>query len=212
MNENFFARGGERAIYNDPEKPEIILKETKDNKDNPRLHKATFYLNKILHILFPENIPNIHGVRTAGDKTVINVEKITWDENHAELMKLIDSHRKNPPKEWEDPLGDRIFDIEQKIYEDPDVQNLVSKIRSMGISPDTYGRNFIKTPEGKWKYIDTDMAWSYDLEGIKLNFDFTLLEEAVKEIKSDNDRENGQKWLARLRILFEQEKNFIKNN
>jgi|GEM_PF-2937896 hypothetical protein len=80
---NTLGKGSKKLVLQNKTNPEqaigIFHHTDMDNKEKEaRQAKKRFYINKILHLLFPENIPDIH-LATSQPKTII-VDKISGEE------------------------------------------------------------------------------------------------------------------------------------
>lgn len=67
--------GGEKSVYEDPDNPDLAIGIFHTyRKETPHQVKARFYLTKILHLLFPKNVPDIH--MASSDPHAITVERV----------------------------------------------------------------------------------------------------------------------------------------
>lgn len=70
QNESYLGEGSEKTVYRHPERPERVVGifnqgatgERQGYETQPTFLKARFYLTKILHLIHPQNFPNIHLV------------------------------------------------------------------------------------------------------------------------------------------------------
>lgn len=78
--------GSEKRIYNDPiNKDRVIAKFHEHIEETVNQTKARYYLTKILHLLLPKNIPDMHW--TGSDPHAYAIDKVEVDESHKKLQK-----------------------------------------------------------------------------------------------------------------------------
>lgn len=68
----FIKSGGERKVYEDLDHPDRLIKVAHNYlEEAPNFIKARFYLTKILHLLFPKNIPDMKAASFHPNKLVV---------------------------------------------------------------------------------------------------------------------------------------------
>lgn len=133
--------GAEKVVYAHGDKKVLaFLTERKKEPNLPDRMKESFYISKILHLLLPENIPDIH---LAGSQPAVMV-----------------AERINPP----DNYGKRILSRLKKPFAKA---LLVHRIHKLGVFVDTFPSNFMLNSSGKPNYIDS-FIFSYSLMSGKL--------------------------------------------
>ncbi|GEM_PF-2957043 len=128
------AAGVEGPGFADYENVEFIPHPKMDQGERNRF-KRQFYLFKILHILFPKNIPDMHMVGT--EPRLFSIDRIyaagpvpPWKnlEKHADLIGNLDKPTRRP---------------------------IVAALESLGLDVDDQNYNFILTPDGQYMFSDT---------------------------------------------------------
>jgi hypothetical protein len=136
--QGYLGGGGSKVVYPHPDKPDrvwgVIRPDVLGNAegDNQEVEKvkATFYLTKILHMLFPKNIPDVSMVTTEPESIV--------------RQKIDTSHIGNI---------DNPSDV-QSIYE------FDKLLGELGIIVDDYASNHAIDSEGNVIYFDDVYVWS----------------------------------------------------
>ena len=176
--------GSYKDVYVSPERPGEVTIEFKRKLDNGQI-KSAYYLNKIAHLLFPDNVPllsvagNTKKSFLRRQKSIIRAERIEHDPGHAKMQQL------RADKTSLDS-GDTDFFTEQaKKENDPDVKEFINRAKVAGIFVDDGGVNYSKIPGGKVKYLDLNPAWVYKGHTMKLGFNADLLAEAISNLPAD---------------------------
>ena len=148
--------GGEKEVFVNQENPEhaIGIFSEYSRKETPQQIKGRFYLTKILHLLFPKQIPDMHLAST--DPHMIEVDRISVDR-----CVPGDTFTSKEPCE----LRDKIKDVS-------------------GVFIDYFSRNFVYDKEGNLIYLDSVDPFQgdkryYDPEKIKVALE--KLEDDKKE-------------------------------
>src|SRR3989338_2620135 len=183
MNEKI-GGGSYKDVYVSPERHGEVTIEFKRKLDKEQI-KSAYYINKILNLLFPDNIPLVSAAGNTkksflrGQKSIIHAERIEHDPGHAKMQQLragktsLDS-------------GDTDFFTEQaKKENDPDVKEFINRAKVAGIFVDDGGVNYSKIPGGKVKYLDLNPAWVYKGHTMKFGFNADLLAEAISNLPAD---------------------------
>lgn len=153
------------------------------NEKNPRSMKGRYYLTKILHQLFPEEIPDISFAGGKDGKGVTVAEKIQHDSKHHTLNTLTTKFVQNGHWTHDDVnTRDR---IEKEIEASPAVRSLVKKLRTLGVTIDDSGWNFSKRNEQTKTitYLETIEPWFdslFDHTITKLNYNPTKIHDAIQ--------------------------------
>lgn len=205
-----FASGDEKDIYehHDPQK---IVKVTVDDGEgkfeagNERYIKAEFYLTKILHLLFPDTIPDIHGVSFKHQATIH--ERKELDEAHRTLQNFY--HKANLGEDVE--TGEK----EQKAFEiskqRKQTTTIIQRLQNMGIVIDRAHQNFAEDKKGSVIYLDSIIPWkaSHRLApdmNFTINFNVGQLHEIITEELSEPEKTQALHYLDRLTTLADEER------
>ncbi|MBI2023178.1 hypothetical protein HYT01_01270 [Candidatus Giovannonibacteria bacterium] len=200
--------GAEKEVYTDPNNRDRVVAYFREHVDEtPNQIKARFYLTKILHLLMPKNIPDMHWA--GSDPHAYQTDKIEVDENHKIMQEYVDLAREAHHKKYKinEELSDKIFEIGDKVFSDNDVIAFKDRVKEIGVnSLDHASINFSKNSEGNVQYLDSFYAWKFRNDGSpKLFFDFDILEAAIKELP-EKDQKSASNFLRRLKELYEEEK------
>lgn len=130
-NLKFLGKGIEKKVYENPHNPEravgvfhVLRPESQETI------KARFYLTKIIHLLFPKNIPDMHSVTS--DPKTIEVDKIDDDGSlPAENLKRFV----------------------------PNYHSLVEKLYDLGLAFDHADVNYKFDKKGDFYYVDSFLPW-----------------------------------------------------
>ena len=84
-------KGAERTVYPSADHPDRVVGIYHEgSEETPRSMKATYYLTKIVHLLFPANIPDVQFA--ASDPNAVGRTRVELGEEHKTLKKLLDSN------------------------------------------------------------------------------------------------------------------------
>lgn len=158
MNERkLFGIGRERAVFEHPHSPKRLVREVRNGVvESEKTVKGRYYLTKVLHRLFPENIPDIHAA-TSLEPQSITVEKVHLDEKHEALRTLdIADYQGTITDADHMDLVKRGFEYEKH----PAFKQLKLELSVLGVRIDRYATNFSLTEAGKAMYVDSFLPWS----------------------------------------------------
>lgn len=82
---HMIAAGIERQVFEDLDNPDMVLKRDRNEDLAPRKARARFYLGKLLHLLLPEHVPQIHESTTIPPR--MKMERKTLDAEHVSMSK-----------------------------------------------------------------------------------------------------------------------------
>ena len=179
------AEGDEKLIYEDPNSKEKVIALYKERQlESPNTVKARFYLTKILHLLFPQNIPDIH-----------------WSGS--------DPHGYSTQRVEETRLG-RLKNSLRPYYKSKqdkkDEVALTNKFDQLGIGFDHGPLNFMEDLDSKIVYVDSFWPWQVIMgeEKLELNFNIDKLNSAIEDLP-EGSRKVAQNHLSRLLELYKKE-------
>ena len=193
--------GSEKIVYQDRNDPDKVIGVFEEwEKKTPNQMKAMFYLTKILHLLLPKNIPDMHWA--GSESRAYQSDKVEHDDRHKVLNSGM-SGTVNLP----------IEEIEKSIEDDSAVRELQKELEKLGIKSLDYAPvNYSMDSKGNILYLDTFYVWKKKTDGeLKLFCDFDKLGLAFDSL-SEEDKIKANKYLMRLKELYEQEKNVAKSN
>lgn len=204
--------GAEKTIYSHPENPEkVIARWHYDTKESLEQVRGRYYLTKILHLLFPKNIPDIHQIYKSGEQVAI-LEKKEPDTIHKKLHdSLLKFHgaRGSVPRFHAANYSKLATEHSQRIYWDKQYKDFREKISRLGISVDVVAINFGYDKDGNLLYLDNSfLPWNNASDP---SYDEKRLREAIDELNGA-DRESALKYLERLEKLREEDLQERKSN
>lgn len=156
-NEKPLGIGNERMVFNDPKNEGRVISVKRSISETPEdqfhIARVRYYLIKIMHLLFPNNIPDIHFSYSRPD--AISRDKVELDEKHNFLRDF----------EIEHAFGDNLPYVDQRVMvrlegeisSHPAVVELESNLRKAGFLVDPAGRNFGFDKDNNVKFVDTPM-------------------------------------------------------
>lgn len=202
--------GEAKEVFQDPISKDKVLKLSKYESDESESMrraraKAKFYFHKILHLVFPENFPDVSGAGPG----IIRAEKIALDERNKKI-KLVAEKRHSNEGEYSHEEYREAFEAERKTEADPRYQTLVIKMRALEIPFDTAEVNFSVDQSGNVKYLDDIDPWrQIGIKEIKLRFKIQKLEEVINKCDAEK-REQALLYLNRMEKLREKENEKIR--
>lgn len=134
--------------------------------------KRSFYLMKILHFLFPHNIPNRHQA-TSEPFTTLD-ERIEGKAFKHPFVIAFTNHAR-------------------------EAQTLARELRALGIFPDTIGKNFVKKEDGTIAYID-ELNLTLLSHIFTKQFE-RKLEKAIASKPDSQDKERALAWFKRFQEI-----------
>src|SRR3989344_2951662 len=188
--------GSEKIVYQDRNNPDKVIGVFEEwEKKTPNQMKGMFYLTKILHLLLPKNIPDMHWA--GSESRAYQSTKVEHDDRHKVLNSGM-SGVANISRE----------EVEESIEDDSNVRDLQKELEKLGIKSLDYAPvNYSSDSEGNILYLDTFYVWKKRNDGgLKLFCDFDKLESAFAQL-SGADRAKAEKYLSRLKKLYEEESN-----
>lgn len=211
----YLAEGSEKIVYTDPVFPKRVFKEMKRQEGMPlktesaEAIKARYYLTKILHLLFPDNIPDIHLAQS--EPSMLVAEKINLDEGHLVDAKVASNfwHYQAPISKEDSDAAEQHF---MQIKKNEKYRDFLDSLERMGIvvdpEPINFGKNidsnnselvYLDSINPFWKNSESENAvWSR-------NFNSDLLELAIKKLP-ENKKTKAMYYLKNLLNLFEKAK------
>lgn len=190
--------GAEKKVYQNRHHPERVLGVYK-HPESPNRVKARYYLTKILHILLPDNIPDIH--LSSSEPNAVVREKVNLDELYDQLQKIY------VKGEWSDEDEKRLQELEKQARERQyyDEHDLIEILHNLGIVIDEGSDNLAYDTNEKLKYFEDFPAVEKKKDNLERRFDETALRGAIDQITDEQLKEKAQKYLDRLMELVTKE-------
>jgi len=183
--------GREKDIYHHPLKENKIYIFLKENYPTINQIKGRYYLTKILHILFPQNIPDIYAVVKNNNAIIVTEKKFVNDEFNLKY------HTKNKYRFYA-----------RKIKFDPKFQRFISALENLGIHPDVSNMKNFAYVDDEIVYLDNSfLPWKIDKikRSIRVLYDYNKIKEAIELLPESNDKKRALFYLKRLEELKTQE-------
>jgi len=209
----YIAGGLEKTVYADPEDPEKIIGLYRLSNKSAERMKEIFYITKILHLLFPKNIPNIH--LGTSEPNMVKKQRIETDEIHGIIQgareRLLETSLRDIARD-----SRKINDTKDKIYQSGKYKAFLNAVGTLGVSIDEAAINYSFDREGNIIYlddIDPDKAFH------KNKFSEEKFRGAISEISDEATKKLAVHYLERFIELENQrssktqgEKKFIPLN
>ena len=206
-----FGVGDEKIVYEDPSNPERVVsfrKEgTVERELSPGEVKARFYLTKIMHLLFPEHIPDISVSASSPD--FIKRKKIKFDSGHDAIrrVRLLREEGKEPSEE----LAQTARLAREKIKSDEACIQFIERMEILGVDVDQAAQNFGYDTTGHVIYVEEFNALRMTAGGPRPWFDGDKIERAIENL-DDNNRGSAGIYLERLKQVIAEEIGKIESN
>lgn len=199
--ERRLGEGTEKNVFADPIDPDKVHAEYKEIRWSRRQVRASFYLTKILHLLLPQNIPDIYSSQYQPHKYVAQRKHLDVDHKAlSDLRKRIETRGLSQEERdlWYALRGRH----EEKIAK----SQLRDKLTDLRIVFDQNLLNFSIEPSGEVVYLENFSPWTHKTltPELKLFFDSQKLSEAIDNLDPLH-REKGLLYLSRLNSLVEEE-------
>lgn len=200
------AIGQEKIVCYDPHNKQRVICFFRPGyrSESKRFIKARFYLTKILHLLFPDNIPDM--IWTGYKPLAYASKKVETDHEHQEFNRLATRYHQG---EWR--LSERLNEMENEHFKKYGscCWDLRKKLMDLEVFIDKGEVNFAISPDsGAVLYLDHVDPWYFPRGkgyGVKEWFNYSKIEHVIDRLKP-KERKRVEKFLMRLRVLFEEEK------
>lgn len=196
-----FGIGAEKKVYQDKANPDRVIGMYKRKEISPEQAKARYYLTKILHIILPKNIPDVH--LSVAKPNVIMRKKVELGSAHHVIR-----------EQW---LKEKMIDRANEhhinramgnIANDPKVRTLKDKLFNAGVDVDNFPGNFGIDNEGNAQYIE-DFGDIY-FESGRFSFNEDKLTSAIEALPR-KEREKALGYLEKVKsLIMEETKNLEK--
>ena len=197
-------KGAERTVYPSVEHPDRVVGIYHEgSEETPRSMKATFYLTKIVHLLFPKNIPDVQFA--ASDPNAVGRTRVELGEEHEILKKSLDSNQPDAAEFW---VQVEKASTKLSYGESKKVTKFVEKLYEAGVHPERSVYNFGTGDEGDIIYVEPFPAFYFSKSKSRwvLAFSPTKIKLAIAGLKDDETRSSAQQYLERIFQLFAEEK------
>lgn len=201
----YITGGTEKSVYKDADHPDSVIKKYREGISSPHKAIARGYMGKLLHILRPNNFPDVH----LSSPDLLVVEKKMLDSEHKIAAGLLDSNKDLSYLE-DEHNEDRKKLLEYNVTRDDDVRikELKADMDVLGIGCDPSPVNFAFDQEGSPVYVDNVEPWDTDhLEekGVNPHFDPDRLSKAIEAIQDGEQKRKAKFYFERLTAHLEKE-------
>jgi hypothetical protein len=205
--------GGEKRVFEDSKDSKKAIAEYRrgEFKKNANQIKGQYYFGKILKMLYPKNVPDIHAAGKA-EKDFLLLEKVELDPDHKFIQETLIAEaegKKLPPKIFE-RRGKAGNNIEKKYNRR--ISKLRDKFTEAGIPVDTsHPLNFASGADNSLVYLDNALPWNLDRHHRQIywNIDIQKLERAIGRLP-ENFRGKAENLYARMAQLYEEDKKSLR--
>lgn len=200
--------GNERKVYVDPHHEGKVIAETRleVKQETPLQLKGKYYLTKIVHNLFPKNIPDIYQVgeskESDGSIQTIDRERITQSAEHEKLKLALQDGNEGAIDEATKLV---VADIGAEMSE---IDMRLSEI-GLGFNIDTTIENYTRDDQGNVRYLESFTPWQVDIVNpneLEILFEEDSLREAINQLPDEKLRNECLRHLDRLLGLLEEER------
>ncbi|MBI2035616.1 MAG: hypothetical protein HYT12_02945 [Candidatus Liptonbacteria bacterium] len=205
-------QGGEKRVFVDPKNEGRIIAEMRPGlNETLRQMKGRFYLTKIAHLLFPDNIPDIHQVTESADKIqTADTDRIAHTEGQSVLQEGVEFSNASDRREQKkgDEYWDRGYRMLNKELKEG-ARDLEKRLEGFGLGDciDSFVANFSRGKDGNVYYLETFRPWTvYSDEVAFLGFEEEKLKSAIQSMADERGRRTANEYLERLLVLFKEEK------
>lgn len=198
--------GIERRVYPDMHHPDRVRKIALpwiEGEESIPFIKGRYYLTKILHILFPDHIPDVYA-SWKGKENVIIAQRIELDAIHRRYDELLrDTNRTSRD---ESILDQRANERRVWFKNEKETQAWVTELKKLGINFDDNPQNFAHNIANRNKtvYVDSFEPWIRGDLSLRKNYHFRSLRRVIDELPSPK-KEQARNYLYRLEQLFLEE-------
>lgn len=213
---SYISEGQEKTVYHHKDRDDYVIKENKDLiEQTPEqrelfhiLAGMEFYLTKIVHLLHPDHMPNIHMATTEHDRLQTIHDKVsnipTPQYFDSTFLNKIHRHIINMLKRVVDP--------------NPDHTKIKSDLSNIGVHIDGNNTfNFGSTHDGTTTYLDSPYFKPYtkDTGNIRhiIETDVAKLDAAIEAMDDQRKQKSARSYFGRfLALLDVYEQNHMKTN
>lgn len=208
--DNHLGSGQEKVVVRDAKDPMKVEGTYLNTLTNQEI-KATFYLNKILHELFPNEFKNVYQAGNTGgaeNKSVISAEYIEIDPGHALRTQNFDEaeddflERRSSSTEYLLKCSEEMQDL---LY-GSNAPRIITSLREAGVQVDaTYGNVSDMSPDAK--YIDVIRPFVIQRGKIVWKCDLLTLQEYIYDhVHDDVLQKRLSAYIERILTLVDQQK------
>lgn len=206
--EKFLAEGAEKKVYVSPKsetRPESVSAYYHEGMEkSSEIARARFYLTKILHFLFPDNIPDVFFSSAKG----LVLEKMDVGDLHKRFQELLNKKDDKTPEEKEE-----IWRLWEQIHYGSHDSDFYNHLKDLIVSLDDCAVNFGKDKEGHINYVDTFDPWISSSEGVCRGYDPVKLKELIDSLPDDSqeksfgrrNKERALNYFNKLEELYKDE-------
>lgn len=212
--------GQEKQIFEHPTDPAKVVARFRESRESkrqtPSQMRGRYYLSKVLHLIFPKFVPNMHcsGLSESGEVFVSEYRTLDAEHiRHNDLrMRVLEEtvDKEERAKLEEEELAIR---SERKAAQagDVELQELKGELKSLGVFFDSSSSNYGHDEDGDPVYVDnTFVPW---IEGTRSGmfrmYNPEKLAVAIESIDDDDRRDQARRHFERLEALYKETKDSL---
>ncbi|MDO8483069.1 MAG: hypothetical protein Q7S86_04615 [bacterium] len=203
--------GMEKDVYEQKDRIDGVVK-VERKAESPRKVRARFYLLKILHMLYPKNIPDIHFSFTEPNAT--GRDKVELDEDHNRMRDLIKNNAapsENRPFGGE-PDTEQFNEASRRMWGKLNDAKFPSYVFHLGVGVEMTAKNFGLDGDGNFVYVDDFPVWGNNEEGgISPIFNEERIRESIGKLSGEKQKQ-AVCYLERLLVIYKEESDFLKKS
>lgn len=201
--------GNEKRVFMHDVDPKRVVAEYREKLTNEEI-KGVYYFTKLIHLLFPDNYPDIFkaGNTKIAHTATFEAQNIDRDE----ILTKLSLHAVQDEaylmgadtiSNFSDETHSDIEHLENIRTTDERVQALIYDLRTLGIPVDSHNAgNFSIRPNDTVVYLDIQQPFVIDDGEVKLRFNTNAMYHAVAALPEDSQKQAGA-YLSRLMELYE---------
>ncbi|MEK7100579.1 MAG: hypothetical protein AAB921_00580 [Patescibacteria group bacterium] len=188
----------------DGSRPPVFIGNELYDDYSPRQLKGAFYLTKVAHLLFPQNVPDIHQVNATTDgQQTIDRDMVAHTAGQAAFQAQRAADKAT-------------YGAENKMHKEMGAKKepLEAELKRVGLDRGfaAHLSNYSKDADGQISYLPEFKPWEYTYRKtgeITLAFNEEALRESIAQVQDPDVRKHCETYLERLLALFSEEQ---KNN
>jgi len=149
-----YAGGKDWTVYVDPTDENLLIKEAKGRSLSEKRMNQLFHLGKLLHILFPNNIPDVCST-SVENGSKLKVQRIMLDDESETIRDLYQN--KSVTK-----LTDADLHFFNRIKAHPNFNALRTILLELGLHIEVVPENFGFDMHNNLYYLDSDLIDPYE--------------------------------------------------
>jgi len=197
-------RGVSKMVFESENDKQIAVAEFHRPLTNDQI-KSTYYLQKLIHLFFPKNTPDIEAAfNNRNRESFLYLEMGKRDPEHDKYNKILSqSGNSSAKKNASRGMAEHFRNVENNRK----VLNFRQEAEKRGFRIDFGGQNYSMDDEDNVQYLETNPGWEYRKRGAILYwFDKEKLKKSIEELPECQKTE-ANKYFGRLISLLPKNEN-----